>query len=297
MDSQFPPSRRNGYIFHGVLLFVLGGGGGLAFFASTRQQIGSDLVFYMILSVLMLLPVPWIGYRIYALAQASYILERDGLRIRWGLRGEDIPLPQIEWIRPASELGFALRFPWKSAPGAFLGATRVEGLGLVDFIASDLRNMLLVATPSKVYAISPADPKAFMRAFRRVIELGSLSPLPVYSIQASAFLEQVWNDRLARGLLLTGLGLTVLLFIAVALRIPSLPQVSLGFDAERRPLPPGPSESLLLLVILGAGSFVVDFLAGLFFYRLDESRPVAYLLWIASVVAPLLLLAGAWMAQ
>jgi hypothetical protein len=269
----------------------------LAFFASTRQQIGSDLVFYMILSVLMLLPVPWIGYRIYALAQASYTLERDGLRIRWGLRGEDIPLPQIEWIRPANELGFALRLPWKAAPGAFLGATRVEGLGVVDFIASDQHNMLLVATPNKVYAISPADPKAFMRAFRRIIELGSLSPLPVYSIRASAFMEQVWNDRLARGLLLTGLGLTMLLFIAVALRIPSLPQVSLGFDAERNPLPPGPGESLLLLVVLGAGSYVVDLLAGLFFYRQDENRPVAYLLWITSVVAPLLLLAGAWMAQ
>jgi hypothetical protein len=297
MDTLFPPSRRNGYIFHGVLLFVLGGGGALTFLASMRQQIGSDLIFYMILSVLLLLPVPWIGYRFYALSQAVYVLERDGLRIRWGLRGEDIPLPQIEWIRPANELGFALRLPWKAAPGAFLGVTRVEGLGVVDFIASDLRNMLLVATPNKVYAISPADPKAFMRAFRRIIELGSLSPLPLYSIRPSAFLEQVWNDRLARGLLLTGLGLTVLLFIGVVLRIPSLPQVSLGFDAERNPLPPGPSESLLLLVVLGAGSYVLDLLAGLFFYRLDESRPVAYLLWIASVVAPLLLLAGAWMAQ
>jgi hypothetical protein len=296
LDSLFHPARRFGLIFQGVVLLVLGAGGGLAFWSALGQDIGSNLIVYLVLSVLFLAPTPLLMYRLYALTQASYALERDGLRIRWGLRAEDIPLPQIEWIRPANELGFPLRIPLTSSPGAYLGSSRVEGLGLVEYIASDIPTMLLVATPAKVYVISPADPKAFMRSFRRVFELGSLSPLPSRSVRPAAFLEMVWADRPARGMLLAGFFLTAALFILVSLRIPTLPSVSLGFDAAQRPLEAGPAESLLLLAVLGGFAYGVDLLAGLFFYRHPPSKPVAYLLWGASVAVPILLLTGVVMA-
>jgi hypothetical protein len=297
VESQFLPSRRTGIIFQGVLLLVLLGGGGVSFASSLQQGVGSDLVFYLILSVLLLAPTPVIAYRLYALFQATYTLERDGLRIRWGLRGEDIPLTQIDWVRPASDMGFAMRMPITSMPGAFLGLTNVEGLGTVEYMASDVRTMLLVATPNKVYAISPADPNAFVRSFRKMIELGSLSPLPLYSTRPVAFLERVWGDRLARTMLIVGFALTAALFILVSLRIPTLRAVSLGFDATLKPFDSGPAESLLLLAVLGGFSYAVDLLVGLFFYRRDESHTLAYLLWGASIAAPLLLLAGAIIAR
>ena len=297
MDTFFLPSRRSGFIFQGVILVFLGVSGGLSFWSSLRQDIGSDLVFFLVLSVLFLAPTPLILYRIYSLSQATYTLERDGLRIRWGLRAEDIPLPQIEWVRPASELGFALRMPWIATPGAFLGTINVEGLGMVEFVASDVHTMLLVATPSKVYAISPADPNAFIRSFRRMIELGSLSPLPSYSARPVVFIERVWNDRPARYMLIAGLILTVALFLLVSLRIPSMSSVSLGFNAARQPFTPGPAESLLLLAVLGGFAYALDLLVGLFFYRRESSRPVAYLLWGTSVAAPVLLLVGAVLAR
>jgi uncharacterized protein (TIGR00297 family) len=293
MNTLFIPSRRNGFIFHGVLFALLGGGGGLSFWAALHQEIGSDLLFYLILSVLLLAPVPLVVYRLVSLQRASYTLERDGLRIRWGLRAEDIPLPQIEWVRPASDLGFALRLPITATPGAFLGNVTVEGLGPVEFIASEVRTMLLVATPSKVYVISPADPKAFLRSFRRVIELGSLSPLSSFSARPVAILERVWADRPARILLLGGFGLSLALFFLVSIRIPAMARVSLGFDAARQPMEPGPAESLLLLPVLGGFAYVVDLLSGLFFYRIESRRPLAYLLWSAGVVIALLLLLGA----
>ncbi len=245
----------------------------------------------------MLAPTPLLLYRLYALAQASYLLERDGLRIRWGLRGEDIPLTQIEWIRPANELGFPLRIPLTSSPGAYLGLIRVEGLGLVEYIASDIQTMLLVATPNKVYVISPADPNAFMRSFRRVFELGSLSPLPSYSVRPAVFVERVWADRPARIMLLAGFVLTVALFLLVSLRIPTLASISLGFDAAKQPLEAGPPESLLLLAVLGGFAYMLDLLSGLFLYRHPTSKPVAYLLWGASVAVSILLLAGAALAS
>jgi hypothetical protein len=70
----------------------------------------------------------------------------------------------------------------------------------------------------------------------------------------------------------------------------------MGFDATQRPLEAGPAESLLLLAVLGGFSYVLDLIAGLFFYRHATSQPVAYLLWGASVVVPILLLAGAAVA-
>ena len=297
MENLFHPSRRFGVIFQSGVLLFLGAGGGLAFWSALRQGIGSEFTLYLALSVLMLAPTPLLMYRLYALVQASYSLERDGLRIRWGLRGEDIPLNQIEWIRPANELGFSLRIPLTSSPGAYLGVIKVEGLGPVEYIASDIQTMLLVATPNKVYVISPADPKAFMRSFSRVFELGSLSPLPSYSVRPAVFLERVWADRPARIMLLAGFLLTAALFILVSLRIPNLASVSLGFDANQQPLDAGPAESLLLLAVLGGFAYGVDLLAGMFLYRHPTSQPVAYLLWGASVAVPILLLAGAILAK
>jgi hypothetical protein len=297
MDTHFPPSRRRGNIFLGVLLALLVGGSALFFLAALQQDAGSSLALYLVISVLLIAPVPWMIYRLYALNQAFYTLERDGLRIRWGLRAEDIPLPSIEWVRPADELGFALRLPLGGMPGAYLGVVRVEGLGVVEFIASDLRRMLLVATPDKVYVISPQDPKAFVRAFRRVIELGSLSPLASLSLRPVAFVGRVWVDLPARLMLLAGGLITLGLAVLVLLRIPGLPAVSLGFDVQRRPLPPGPPESLLLLLVLGGFAYVLNLLAGVYFYRHDPTRPIAYLLWGAGVAAPLLPVVGALAAR
>jgi len=228
-------------------------------------------------------------YRGFALVQSGYTLDRDGLRLRWGLRGEDIPLPQIEWVRPAAELGFRLPLPFFQWPGAVVGKRKVEGLGEVEFLASDVRLLLLVATPQKIYAISPADGRAFIRSFRQIIELGSLTPLPSYSVLPAAFLQKVWQDRPARWLTLAGLALTGVLFILAGLIIPTRATISLGYDALRQPLDPVSADRLLLLPLLGAAAYVVDLFTGLLFYRRDDQRPLSYLLWGSSVLTPLLL--------
>ena len=179
---------------------MFGGLGGAALpplFAATKEFTGfpqSTFVVLLLLTILFYLPIPMAIYRAYALANAAYTLERDGLRLRWGLRAEDIPLPEIEWIRPASDLGFHLPKPFLSMPGALLGARGLSELGTVEFVASEEKTLLLVAASRKIYAISPADPDAFLQSFQRAIELGSLAPLPSYSSQPVAFVARVWRD-------------------------------------------------------------------------------------------------------
>jgi hypothetical protein len=166
----------------------------------------------------------------------------------------------------------------------------VSDLGLVEFIASSRRKMLLVATPGKVYAISPKDVSGFMRAFQRAAEMGSLEPATSQSIQPLAFFQRIWVSLPARVLILTGLILTLGLFILVGLVIPNLEAVPLGFDANRQPLEAVQPERLLLLPVLGSLAFLMDLSVGLFFFRKPEQRPAAYLLWTGGALTPLLLI-------
>ncbi len=297
MENQtvFPPNRRLGLIFHAAAALILLGAAALVFFQVYQREVGQVFITGILLAVILVSPLPLLVYRGYALAQASYALDRDGLRIRWGLRAEDIPLPQIEWVRPADELGFRLPLPFLQWPGAVVGRRKVEGLGPVEFIASDVRSLLLVATPEKVYAISPADERSFVRSYRRIIELGSLTPIPSRSVLPAAFLERVWHDLLARYMIIAGMGLTALLLVVSILLIPAHATVFLGYDAAGQPLEPISSERLLLLPLLGGVEYVVSLLVGLYFYRLKEQRLASYLLWGSSILLPLLLLLAAIM--
>lgn len=284
-----PPRRR------ALLLHILAAIGFLAVSAvslifALQQQVSGIFSLLLLLSVAFFIPLPVVLYRAYALYNAAYTLERDGLRIRWGLRAEDIPLTEIEWVRPVSDLGFQLPLPRLSFPGAILGLRKIEELGEVEFLASDAASMLLIAVPKKVYAISPEDRRSFMRAFQNAIELGSLSPLPAYSAEPAAFARRVWDDRVARGFLLAGLVLTVALLLLVSLMIPGRSQVALGFDNQGLPLEPVPAQQLLLLPVLGIFAYMADLFIGLFFYRREAERPVAFLLWISSAITPALLI-------
>lgn len=245
---------------------------------------------FILLGLLLFIPLPLIIYRGYALLNARYIIERDGLRLRWGLRAEDIPLPEIEWVRPAADLAYQLPLPRLSTPGAITGTLTVPDLGPVEFMASERATMLLLATPRRVYAISPKDPAEFVHAFRDATEMGSLTPIGAFSARPAAFLRGVWSNRAARWMLVAAAALLAALFILVTLLIPGLSQVSLGFDAANQPFEPVPPGQLLLLPILGILTFIVDLIGGLFFYRWEGQRPVAYLLWAGAIITLALLL-------
>ena len=166
MDTGlFSPSKRNGLLFHGSLLAALAVISTWGFVNLSHTTIGENFVTYLLVGLIAFAPIPWIGYRAYALLRAEYVLNRDGLELRWGLRDEAIPLNDIEWVRPVHDLTHRLRLPSMSVPGAILGLRRHPDLGVVEFIASDRKNLLLVATAKRVFAISPARPLDFTQTF------------------------------------------------------------------------------------------------------------------------------------
>jgi hypothetical protein len=290
LPVKFSPPRRRGLIIHAAIAAFSMVGGGTSLFLAFDQPGGRFFTYWVVLSLIFLIPLPVILYRGYALYRALYTLERDGLRLRWGLRTEDIPLPNIEWIRPVKEMGFHIPLPLLNLPGGILGSRHVEGLGQIEFLAAEQDGMLLIATPGKIYAISPTSPNDFMRAYQMVSEMGSLTPIDSRSGATIQFISHAWKDRFLRTLFIASLWLTILLFILVNVYIPQRSAISLGFNTNGSLIPPGPSEQLLLLPILASFTFVFDLATSLFFYRRLEQRPVAYLISASSVITPLLLI-------
>jgi len=241
-----------------------------------------------------LAPVPLFAYRAYALLRADYILDRDSLELRWGLRNEDLPLTDIEWIRPASDVHPPLRLPWLPFPGAILGIRRHSELGIVEYIASSRKNLLLVGTARRVYAISPTRASQFVNTFARATEMGSLIPAEPKSVYPSFVFSQAWENPIVRFLWLSGLFLNIGLFAWVGLAIPTLSQIPLGFTPTGLALTPSPAAQLILLPIESVFLLLAGFFAGLYFHRYERYRILAIILWSSSALSSLAYLIAVW---
>ncbi|MBI2759222.1 MAG: PH domain-containing protein [Chloroflexi bacterium] len=285
----FPPAKRAGLILHGVVLAILLAISAWGFINLARTDVGPNFVVYLLAGLMAFAPVPIFGYRAYSLARAEYILDRNSLEIRWGLRDEDIPLTDIEWIRSAQDLTHPLGLPPTSMPGAVLGLRRHIDMGLVEFIASDAKNLLLVATARRVYAISPSNPHEFTQTFARATELGSLIPAQAKSVYPSFVVTLAWESGLARYLWLATLFLNVGLFVWVSLLIPSFPRVALGFAPDRT-VAAVPSVQLIIVPLISTLLALTGWAAGLYFYRWEKQRVLSFVVWASNALMSLLFL-------
>ncbi len=282
----FQPPKRNGLLFHGTLLVALAVLSAWGFFNLSHTTVGENFVTYLLVGLIAFAPIPWIVYRAYALLRAEYVLNRDGLELRWGLRDESIPLNDIEWVRPVNDLTHPLRLPSISVPGAILGLRRHPDLGVVEFIASDQRNLLLVATAKRVFAISPAQPLDFTQTFARAIELGSVTPAEPKSLYPSFILSQAWENGFIRYLWLAALFLNLGLFVWVSLIIPSNPNIGLGLNPDGT-VDAVPSVQLIILPLISTLLAFTGWITGLYYFRWEKTRVISFILWVTSTLESL----------
>ncbi len=291
----FLPNRRRGIVTHVIIIIALMAGCGVLVWQAFQQSGGILLVVYLLGVVVLFGLLPIAGYRGYALLNGVYSLKRDGLRIRWGLRAEDIPLSEVTWVRPATDLEVPIKLPAFSIPGALLGYVDHPDLGQLEFIASDARNLVIVATLDRYFVLSPENKDEFVQRFQRALEMGTLMPMEAYSAIPAAFLRQIVLDKYGRALIPAGFGLTISLLVIVGLSISSRATVSLGYDPNGVLLPPVAANQLLLLPVLGVLLYIAGTVAGVYFYRRPESRPVAWLVWTGSLLTPMILIVAAGM--
>ena len=286
---EFPPPRERGIVVHTLLIIFLAGVTGVGIWQATARPIGLQFTLYIAAAVGSFLPIPALGYNLWSLLRAKYLLDRDSLVINWGLRVERIPVSDVEWVRSRKSLKHRLPLPAMPLPGAIIG-TRSTALGTVEYLASDLGSILLVATRQRVFAISPTDPQAFLQSIQRAIEMGSLTPAEPQSIYPGFLISTAWRDLPARFFWLAGLFINLGLLIWVSLLIPSLGSITLGFLPSGAAGEAVPGVGLLLLPVISAMLFAAGWLGGLFAYRKAEQRFLALLLWANGLLISMLFL-------
>lgn len=275
----FYPPHRLGLIVQIAVILVSLVVGVLGMWRVAGAQIGLEFLLYLLQIFLTIVIILLFSYRTYALWRASYTLARDGIKLRWGLREEVIPMDVIQWVRSSQELESKLPLPIFRWPGAVLGVRRLPDGTEVEYIAAQASEQILISSSERIYGISPANPEEFVLAFNRFAELGSLAPLPAQSVYPANLLRRVWASRPARYLLLSGLIASLLLLVLVSLSVPSRSMISLGYNPDGTPSEQVPSVFLLLLPILNGFFYLAEAFFGLYFFRSSEKWTLAYLLW------------------
>ena len=287
--TDFPPPRR-GLTLQVTLIIVATVLTALFAVLASQEPIGLRFTIYILVAAFAFFPLPFLAYWLYSLNRANYSLDREKLTLTWGLRVEQIPVSEVEWVRPIEGLASPLALPFVHLPGAIMGLRRHPDLGPVEFLASDTKALLLVATSKRVFVISPQDTAGFMQNIQRAIEMGSLSPAKPQSVYPGFVVVQAWDSMLARYLWLAGLFLNIGLLAWVTLIIPSLERIPLGFLPSGAPAGPVPGAGLILLPVISLFFYLTGWVAGLIFYRRPDHRPLAHIVWASGVFSTLLFL-------
>ncbi|GAB4496995.1 MAG: hypothetical protein OHK0052_07810 [Anaerolineales bacterium] len=288
----FEPPRRTGLVVHAALLSALLALTLFNLWQTVRAPMGAIFLTNLLLALLSALPIPLVFYRMRALQTAVYELSRDGIVLRWGLRSVELPMPTVLWVRRAEEVLANLPLPPLIWHGALVGTALrpARGLPPIEFLAARRTGLLLIATEQRVYAISPADPESFLHTIHRLLEYGSITPIAYRSRYPLELLREAWQSRPLRALFVANIGLNAALLTWVSLSIPRQTTIRLGFDAAQQPGVAVAAAGLLLLPFLSMFFSALNGLLGLYFFRREPLRFLAYLLWISGAFFPALFL-------
>ena len=291
-SAEFFPARNRGFTLLFVLIMVFSILTIVFTLLGNAEPIGLKFAVYLILALLSFIPIPILSYRLYALSRAVYTLDRDKLNITWGLRVEQIPISEIEWVRPLGALTGKIHMPLFHLPGSIIGFRRNPDLGTVEFMASEKNALLLIATANRIFAVSPENTHDFLLSIQRAIEMGTISLVSSRSVKPSYLMNQAWHNRLARFFWLMGLLLNIGFVIWIILLIPTLGNITLGFLPSGSPRDAVPGIGLLLLPVVSTLLVVAGWVTGLILFRRNESRPMAIIIWASGVLSTLILLSA-----
>ena len=284
----FYPPKQIGTIIHLLLMLLFSAAGVWGIWGVSNVEVAPQLLPYIALIILFLATVPYLIYTLYALHRSEYILERGGIKLNWGWRTESLPMEEVEWIYRVEDLETAPHLPIIHWPGAVTGVRRFQRGPEVEYLSSRTKGLVIIAAGERYYAISPNHVHEFISAYHELIELGAINPISPESVQPTLILSEVFKIRPILWILIGGGLLNISLLIWTLLVIPSRDLVSLGFTSAGLPREGLDSVRLVLFPVLNTTAYLANLILGLFLFRNQENRFLAYLLWGASVIIAIL---------
>lgn len=253
------------------------------------QQIS---LFTFVVGLIVVLSIPVLIVLVYQTVSnltLRYRLDRNGVTIRWAGNVWIIPIRGIQRVVSGGELGnVILRRRGVRWPGHQRGEGAVPGIGRTRFLASrPLLDQLLLVTPKQAIGISPRDPNGFVDAFASRQELGPNRLLSQELRRASWITWSLWDDRVARNLLIVAGVINLCLFGYMCARFPGVdPQLPLHFNILGQADRIGTKMELFSLPIIGLIILGTNLVLGLVLY--GRERAGSYLLWGGAAVAQVL---------
>jgi hypothetical protein len=238
-----------------------------------------------------------IAYWTWGFFSLRYEIGRDGLVLRWAASRQVIPMQEITRLMAGRAYATPLRgLHW---PGHWVGRSQVEDVEgslreTLAYATQPPEDQLLVMTHSLAYAISPADPEAFVADFKRRRSLGPAQQLVQHTVRPAWARLGIWSDPLALRALAVALTLSVLAFAWIAWQYPSLPErvvVQYRYDPALGATVQGPSQPLAtvwLLPLIGLAALIVDLVLAAAVHA--RARLGANLLLIGASIMQILLL-------
>jgi hypothetical protein len=287
-SHAFYPPKNIGTYVHLLLIALFSAGGVWGIVGVTQARVALELLPYLGLIGVFLITVPFLIYRLYSLQRSEYLLERGGIKLSWGWRSEDIPMEQVHWVYRVEDLEIPPQPPLLRWPGSVIGRKRFQRGPIVEYLASQVRGMVIIAAGEGYFGITPERADEFLSTYQLLIELGSLDQLKPQSVRPSLIVTEVTGRRPLLILILAGALLNISLLIWTLLVIPARDQISLGFTSAGRPREALESVRLILFPIINTTGFLANLLLGLFLFRNPEKRGFAYILWGGSILTALL---------
>jgi hypothetical protein len=236
------------------------------------------------------------SYWAYALLTLSYVLDEQGLTIRWGLVWQFVPLSSVQRFVPGREapLTQVQGINWW---GCHVGRGAVEGLGETLFYSTHKSpwDAIYIVTPVVAYAISPENHVRFVMDLQHLLREtsaeGTAGPRATYSTLA---VHPFWLDRYGQLLALAAIVANVALFGFICGVYPGLAdRLNLAFpplggiDLRSK-------DELFQIPLTGLALLAVSLAAALAVHRWE--RAASYLLlagalftqgvfWVAAAIA------------
>jgi hypothetical protein len=236
------------------------------------------------------------GYWTYGCYTLRYVINRNGLAIRWGAIRQLVPLDQIERLvegRQAPEP----RVDGVSWPGHHVGRAAVRSVGDTLFYSThrSREDLLYLVTPSQCYGLSVTDVEGFGRDIQEQRDLGPHVPVRQAPERYTVAAQPFWSDGVAQMLALAAiLGCVVVLGYVFA-RYPGLaPTIPLPFPPMGGITRVASKEQLLTLPVTALGILFLNL--GLAVLLHTWERAVGYLLLIAAAGLQVAFLVGAIVA-